>query len=57
LQSKFQKGKLYRKKEVNEMIEKWHLFNDYALLRREMYDHNFINRTKDCREYWIELKE
>jgi len=53
LKSKFENGRTYKEKEVNAILEEWHLFNDYALLRREMFEHNFINRTKDCREYWI----
>ena len=54
LQSKFEKEKIYSEKEINEILDKWHLFNDHALLRREMYDNYFINRSKDVREYWIE---
>jgi hypothetical protein len=54
LQSKIEKGKRYKEKEINEILLKWHTFNDYALLRREMYDNYLINRTKDNREYWIE---
>jgi hypothetical protein len=54
LQSKFEKGKFYTEMEINEILGKWHLFNDHALLRREMYDQYFINRTKDVRRYWIE---
>jgi aminoglycoside 6-adenylyltransferase len=54
LQSKFEKGKIYKEKEINEILLRWHLFNDFAMLRREMYTNHLLNRTRDCREYWIE---
>jgi hypothetical protein len=57
LQSKFETGRKYNEREVNETLMEWHLFNDFALLRREMYNNYFINRTRDCREYWIEEKK
>jgi aminoglycoside 6-adenylyltransferase len=56
LQSKFEKGKIYTEKEVNEILTRWYLFNDFAMLRREMYNNYLLNRTRDCREYWIEEK-
>jgi hypothetical protein len=54
LQNKLEKEKVYKEKEINEILNDWHLFNDCALLRREMFDNYLINRTKDCREYWVE---
>ena len=54
IQSKFEKNHKYSEKEINAIIIKWHLFNDFALLRREMVDSSLIKRTADCREYWIE---
>jgi hypothetical protein len=54
IQSKFEKNHKYSEKEVNAIIMEWHLFNDFALLRREMVDNSLIKRTADCREYWIE---
>jgi hypothetical protein len=53
LKSKFSNGRRYTEKEVNSIINEWHLFTDYALLRREMYDRYLINRTTDGREYWV----
>jgi hypothetical protein len=54
IQSKFELYIKYSEKEVNEIILKWQLFDDYALIRREMYENCLINRTNDCRKYWIE---
>ena len=53
LKSKFSSRRKYTEKEVNSIISEWHLFEDYALLRREMYDRYLINRTNDGREYWV----
>lgn len=51
--SKFEVGEKYSEKEVNELINKWHTFGDYALIRREMFDHYLLERTPDGKEYWI----
>ena len=57
LNTKFKEGKEYSEKEVNELIDKWHNFKDYALLRREMFDHYLLERTKDGKKYWIENRK
>jgi len=38
--------------EINKIITQNILFNDYALIRRELIERGYINRTRDCREYW-----
>ena len=57
LNTKFEEGRDYTEKEVNQIIEKWHCFSDYALLRREMFDHYMLERTKDGKKYWIENRK
>ncbi len=37
--------------QVREVLERWHLFGDHALLRRELCDNALVERTPDCREY------
>jgi len=37
--------------EINELLEQWHLFEDHALLRREMADRGLLSRTADGRQY------
>ncbi len=54
LASKFQCGKDYKEKEVNDIIEKWHTFGDYFLLRRGMIENKLLLRTKDGSRYWRE---
>lgn len=45
---------LYSEKEINEVINSMCCFRDAAMLRREMYDYRFINRTVDGKTYWKE---
>lgn len=47
-------GVKYSEKEMNEVINHKCCFQDAALLRREMYDYRFIDRTSDGRIYWKE---
>ena len=53
LQSKFARETRIPEKQVNAIIQEWHLFEDHALLRREMFERGLMNRTRDGREYWI----
>lgn len=57
LSTKFEYDKFYNEKEVNAIIEHWHSFNDYFLLRRGMIDYKFLSRTRDGGKYWRERKE
>lgn len=54
LASKFDKHKLYTEKEVNELLNQWHIFQDPALLRRELYDRGYLNRESNGSRYWLE---
>jgi hypothetical protein len=49
---KFEPGKDYTEKEVNAIINEWHTFGDYFILRRGMADYKLLNRTKDGSRYW-----
>lgn len=53
LAGKFEKDRIYNEKEVNEIINKWHTFNDYFLLRRSLIDYKFMGRTRNGAEYWV----
>ena len=52
LASKFEPNKLYSETEVNELLNKWHMFDDAALLRRELFEDGQLNRKQDGTEYW-----
>lgn len=54
LSTKFEKGERYSESEVNGVINKWHLFSDAAMLRRELYDYHFLGRERDGSAYWME---
>jgi hypothetical protein len=53
LQGKFEIDAKYSEREVNGILMKWHAFNDHALLRRELFNAFLLDRTPDCREYWV----
>lgn len=56
LAGKFEAGRTYTEAEVNEIILEWHLFDDHALLRRELFDAFLLDRSPDCREYRLSPK-
>lgn len=47
----FEAGKIYNEKEVNEILKP--IYSDYVTIRRELIDYKFMERTPDCREYWL----
>ena len=49
---KFKNDQKYSETEVNNILKEWHTFEDWALLRRELFEKGYLNRTLDCREYW-----
>ncbi len=56
LTSKFEPGVFYKEKEVNEIINDWHTFGDYFLLRRLLIDYNLLKRTANGDSYWVNDK-
>lgn len=56
LTSKFELGEFYNEKEVNEIINDWHTFGDYFLLRRLLIDYNLLIRTANGDRYWLNGK-
>lgn len=54
LSEKFEKNKIYTEKEVNSLLNKWHTFSDPATLRRELYNHRFLNRNQSGEKYRFE---
>ena len=54
LASKFEAGRVYGEKEVNQILNVNHDFNDSALLRRELIDKGLLERTDDGKKYWRE---
>ena len=52
LSNKFNGEIKYSEKEINEIIDRYHTFNDIALLRRELVSRKFLSRKDDGSEYW-----
>ena len=52
LSTKFESDKKYTEKEINGIIDKYHLFNDTPLLRRELVSRRFLAREDDGSIYW-----
>ena len=50
--SKFEPGRKYTEKEVNHIIDQWHTFNDYFLIRRELIESGLMKRTRNGSQYW-----
>lgn len=49
---RFQAGRRYSQKEVNEILDT--ATDDHATLCRFMVDYGFLGRTRDGSEYWVE---
>ena len=53
LASKFKQGVQYSEKEVNATLKQWHTFGDWCMLRRDLFDRRFFDRTQNCAVYWL----
>ena len=51
LSTKFEYDKKYTEKEVNTIIDKFHLFENIPLLRRELVSKRMLSRKDDGSEY------
>ncbi|MFZ5943180.1 MAG: DUF2087 domain-containing protein [Bacillota bacterium] len=49
----FDTNKTYTEKEVNEILKGF--YSDYILLRRNLIDYGFMDRTEDGCSYWVKL--
>lgn len=54
LATKFTYGTSYTEAEVNEVLKQWHTFGDWPLLRRELFDRNFLDRNPDGSHYRLQ---
>lgn len=54
LASKFERDRRYREREVNEVLQTWHTFGDWAMLRRELFEAGYLDREKDGSFYWVD---
>lgn len=49
--SKFSEDNFYPESEVNEILKAWHTFDDWALLRRELFNRGYFDRELDGSDY------
>lgn len=49
--SQLDENKHYEEKELNAFLKTIHA--DFATLRRYLIEYGFLNRTSDCKEYWV----
>lgn len=47
----FNVGKKYSEKEVNRVLKR--IYQDYVTIRRALIQYGFLDRSKDCSEYWV----
>ncbi len=52
LASKFADGVIYSEREVNDILKRFHTFEDWAMLRRELFERGYLNRTSNGTQYW-----
>ncbi len=55
--SKLDQDRTYTSKEISEAIDSMIEFGDFALIRRELFDRGYLDRTADGREYRAKQKK
>lgn len=56
LADKFQKERTYTENEVNEILRKWHTYNDWSSLRRDLVGYGYVTRDRSGLAYkFIEI--
>lgn len=48
---KFEPNTNYSETQVNQILKQWHTFEDWALLRRELFDRGYFEREPDGTRY------
>jgi hypothetical protein len=51
ISQRFQRGRIYREKEINEILKD--VYDDYVTLRRYLIEHDFLDRKRDGSQYWL----
>jgi hypothetical protein len=51
LAARFEPGREYSEREVNELLREWHTFGDWALLRRVLCDWRYMMREPNGTRY------
>ena len=51
LATRFEADREYSEREVNDLLSEWHTFGDWALLRRELCDWEYMTRESNGTRY------
>ncbi|HEX2945415.1 MAG TPA: DUF2087 domain-containing protein [Clostridia bacterium] len=51
ISEQFEKDRRYSEKEVNGIIKV--IYEDFVTIRRYLIEYGFMERTNDCKEYWL----
>lgn len=51
LWARLPKGQSMTEREVSQLLNRWHLFGDAAILRRTLWELRLVHRTEDSRDY------
>lgn len=49
----FEAGRQYSEAEVNDLLRDHHTFEDWALLRRDLFENGLLRRNRDGSVYWL----
>lgn len=48
---KFRYDRTYSEAEINDILQGWHTFSDWPLLRRELFERGYMARSRDGAVY------
>lgn len=51
ISEQFERDKRYSEKELNNILKE--IYEDFATIRRYLIEYGFMERTNDCKEYWL----
>lgn len=54
LWTRFDSGRQYTEREVNEILKAWAVYGDHVTPRRELVEMGLLGRKSDCSAYWKE---
>lgn len=52
LWTRFESGRTYSEREVNELLKAWTVYGDHVTPRRELVEMGLLARKPDCSAYW-----
>ena len=54
LWARFEGGRTYTEREVNDILKAWTIYGDHVTPRRELVEMKLLGRKPDCSSYWKE---